>query len=180
MPRAYIGVGSNIDPEANIPAALRMLAEVATIVGISTFYRTPALGPPSADASDASGGIIPRSITAEFINGVVAVETDLPPRELKFGVLRPIERVLGRVRDAEKFAPRTIDLDIAVYGDVVIDEPDLVIPDPGIMSRAFLAMPLAELAPELFVDAVRSQDAGSMTALDEFTQRLRREIVHEP
>jgi 2-amino-4-hydroxy-6-hydroxymethyldihydropteridine diphosphokinase len=172
MPRVFIGVGSNIDPESSIPAALRTLGERVRIVGVSTFYRTPAVG--CLDGPD-------------FYNGVVEIETDIPPRELKFEVLRRVEDALGRVRGTDKNAPRPIDLDIAAYGDALIDEPDLVIPDPNIAKRAFLAVPLLELEPALtlpganakLADVVRSLDAGSMVALDEFTDRLRREIAYE-
>ena len=172
MPRVFIGVGSNIDPEHNILAALRMLGERVRIVGVSTFFRTPALGCADGPA---------------FHNGAVEIETDMPPRDLKFQVLRCIEDALGRVRGLDKNAPRPIDLDIAVYGDALVDEPDLLIPDPNIAMRAFLAVPLLELDPDLMLpgansklaDLAASLDTGSMVVLDEFTDRLRRELVHE-
>lgn len=168
MPRAYIGVGSNIDPERNISAALRMLSAAVRIVSISTFYRTPAIG--SSDSPD-------------FYDGVVAVETDLGPRELKFDVLRKIEETLGRVRCADRNASRTIDLDIEVYGSLAISEPDLVIPDPDITDRAFLALALLELDPAMVLpgteeklsEIAESLDIKSIVGLDEFTDELRRE-----
>lgn len=185
MPRVYIGVGSNIEPEINIPKALRMLSEVMPIAAVSTFYRTPELGQIGADAS---GGILARSIGAEFINGMVAIEADLPPRELKFDVLRGIETALGRVRGPDKCEPRTIDLDIAVYGDLVVCEDDLVIPDPDITSRAFLAAPLLELDPamvlpgsgERLAGAVSRMPMDDMTPLECFTRQLRQEMRLEP
>jgi 2-amino-4-hydroxy-6-hydroxymethyldihydropteridine diphosphokinase len=166
MPRVYIGIGSNIDPESNIPAALRMLGEAVKIVRISTFYRTPSLGSPGSP---------------EFYNGVVAVETSIAPRELKFAVLRRIEESLGRVRGPDKFAPRPIDLDIIVYGDLQVDEVDLVIPDPEITKRAFIAVPLVDLDPAMtlpgsgvrIADLAGRMDIGGMTALEDFTERLR-------
>ncbi len=85
MPFVYIAVGSNIEPEENIPKALRMLARQVCITGVSTFYRTPAVDSLSSP---------------DFINGVVRAETEIPPRELKFGVLRPIESALGRRRSS--------------------------------------------------------------------------------
>jgi len=157
MPRVYIAVGSNIDPESNVPTALRMLSEAANIVAVSTFYRTAALGP---DAPD-------------FINGVVAIDAQLPASELKSDVLRPIEAALGRVRTQDKYAPRQIDLDIAVYGDRIIDS--------DVSTRAFLAAPLIELDPDLpLPEAARKLDTSGMAALTEFTDNLRRELLDEP
>jgi 2-amino-4-hydroxy-6-hydroxymethyldihydropteridine diphosphokinase len=127
--RAYVAVGSNIQPERNIPRAMRMLKRRARIVGTSTFYRTPAIGRPEQ---------------AEFVNGVWAVETDIPPRTMKFAVLRGIEQRLGRVRSADACADRTIDLDLVLYGDEAIDEPDLKVPHPDLV-RPFVALPLLEL-----------------------------------
>lgn len=179
MPRVYIGVGSNIDPELNIPAALGLLKSKGRIAGVSTFYRTQAIA-----SSNASGSLLPRSIGAEFYNGVIRFETCYEARELKFEVLRGIEQALGRVRSDDKCAPRPIDLDIVVYGDEVIDEPDMVIPDPEIPARAFLAVPLLELEPEIVLPGMSARladvcvfDASAMTALDEFTDMLRREAI---
>lgn len=173
MPTVYIGVGSNIDPEINIPAALLLLGEQVRIVSISTFYQTEPVG-----VSD----------SPPFYNGIVGVVTDIPPRELKFEILRNIEEVLGRIRGADKYAPRTIDLDIIVYGNAIINEPGLVIPDPDIVNRAFIAVPLLELEPDLVLpdyevklaDVVESMPADSMVPLIDFTRRLRLEIMNEP
>lgn len=169
MPRVYIGVGSNVDPELNIPAALGFLKSKGRITGVSTFYRTSPVGPDGAPP---------------FYNGVICLDTCFQPRELKFEVLRSIEDALGRVRCGDKCAPRPIDLDIALYGESTINEPDLIVPDPEIVARAFLAVPLLELDPDIVLpgtnarlaDVVQSLDVGSMTTLDEFTQILRREI----
>ena len=165
MARAYIGVGSNIDPEMNIPRALRLLIEAVEVTGISTFYRTAALG----DDRQPS-----------FYNGVFAVETALPPRELKFCLLRPLEERLGRRRSEDRYLPRTIDLDLLLYDDLVLNEEDLVLPDPEIARRAFLAVPLCELAPEMILPgdgraicAIAAQfHPRSMAALADFTAQL--------
>lgn len=169
----YIGIGSNIDPEANIPAAVRRLGGVTTITGLSTFYLTEPIG---------------NSTTPAFINGVIRIETDIPPRELKFDVLRSIENALGRIRTEDKYIPRSIDLDIIVYGDLVVSESDLVIPDPDIYTREFVAVPLAELDNGLILpdtgkcisDIARSMQGTSMRPLESFTLALRKEILHEP
>jgi len=163
---AYLAVGSNIEPERNILEALERLRQQVSVTGISTFYRTEPLGRPQQP---------------DFLNGVWRIRTSVEPRELKFEVLRPIERALGRVRTADKYAARTIDLDILLYGRAVIDEPGLVIPDPGLRGRPFLALALLELAPRLVLpdtgEALReSQCVQTATGLRpevEFTEILR-------
>jgi len=134
MARAFVAVGSNIDPEDNIRRAVRLLARRTRIVAVSTFYRSSPVGPPGQPA---------------FVNGVVEIETDLHPLELKRTVLRRLEACMGRVRTEDKYAPRVIDLDLVIYGDRTADTPELTLPDPQIRTRPFLAVPLAELAPDL-------------------------------
>ena len=130
---AYVAVGSNVRPERNVPAALRLLARKVEVLAVSTFYRTAPLSRPDQPY---------------FLNGVLAVRTAGGSRMLKFDVLRPIEAELGRRRAADRDAARTIDLDVVLYGDRVVDEPDLKIPAPDI-DRPFVAVPLLELAPDL-------------------------------
>ena len=139
--RAYVGVGSNLDPERNIPAALTRLAQLVKVTGVSTFYRTAALGPPGQP---------------DFLNGVVSVETVLSARELKRSVLVKVEKELHRERAADRYAPRVIDLDLVLYGDLVCDEEGLVLPDSHILERPFLAFPLLELEPELVIPGTRT------------------------
>src|SRR5215467_8416980 len=105
MARAFIGVGSNIAPEENIRGGLRRIAQSARLVSISTFYRQPAIDHPEEP---------------DFYNGVIEIDTDLPPTILKWQVLRRIEAALGRRRSKDKYAPRTIDLDLLLYNDCVI------------------------------------------------------------
>ncbi len=171
MARAWIGVGSNIEPAENVSRALRRLAEAVPVLAVSTVYQTRPEGRPG---------------DPPFYNGVVAVETDLGPREIKYQVLRRIERELGRVRGSDRFAPRTIDLDLLLYDDLVLREPGLVLPDPTIQRRAFWALALAELAPGLVLPGVGRPVAevaaalppGGAQPLDAFTERLRREVEH--
>ena len=149
--------------------AMNLLAESVRIVAVSTFYRTEAEG---------RGGQPP------FYNGVVAVATEMPPGELKRSVLRKIEEELGRRRSEDKYAARTIDLDILIYDDLAVCEGDLVIPDPQIGERAFLVVPLAELAPDLVLGGtglrlgeMAAAHAGhKMEPLREYTELLRRSI----
>ncbi|MGC9317270.1 MAG: 2-amino-4-hydroxy-6-hydroxymethyldihydropteridine diphosphokinase [Armatimonadota bacterium] len=169
MARVFVAVGSNIDPERNVRAAVRALARRTRVVAISTIYATAPLR---------------RHEQATFYNGVVEIETGIPPRELRSEVLRCIEAQLGRVRTGDRWAARTIDLDIAVYNDLVISDSDLQIPDPDIPRRAFLAVPLAELAPDLVLpgsgerlsEIAAAFDDHDMDPLPEYTQSLQEEI----
>jgi len=165
MSQAFIGVGSNIAPEENIPRAVDLLRRSMRVTGISTFYRTPALGDEEQPP---------------FYNGVIRAETDQPPRAIKVEVLRGIEERLGRRRCADRYAPRTIDLDLILYDDLVVEEPDLLLPDPDILRRAFLAVPLCELAPELVLPGGRpvcslavELTAQPLEPLPAFTETLR-------
>lgn len=167
---AFIAVGANIEPEAHILRALDLLRGSMPVVATSTFYRTASLG---------------RQEQAPYLNGMWRVRTRLAPRSLKVSVLRDIEARLGRVRARDKFAARPIDLDVALYGDQVVHEPDLHIPDPDIQRRPFLAVPLLELAPELVLpdsgqrlaDLPVARAAADMTPADEFSQQLQRRLM---
>lgn len=161
MTTAYVSLGSNIEPEANIPRALELLAGKVRLGGLSTFYRTEPVGPEGQPP---------------FINGVAQVATDLPPRALKFDVLRAIEAALGRQRGPDRYAPRPIDLDLLVYGDFNVDEPDLVLPDPDLTERPYLAAALADLDPEL----APAFDGSPGVPLLDFSSRLKeRFLSHE-
>jgi len=167
--KAFLGVGSNIEPEYNILEALKRIQRYIKVTGTSTFYRTMPIGRPGQ---------------GPFLNGVWRIETSGPARTLKFEYLRRIEGELGRVRMEDKYAARTIDLDVIVYGDAVIDEPDLKIPDADIRTRPFVAVPLLELEPELVLadtgerlaSVVESMAVVEMEPVSEFVERLRRVI----
>jgi 2-amino-4-hydroxy-6-hydroxymethyldihydropteridine diphosphokinase len=163
---AFIAVGSNINPQENIPRAMTILNAQLSIIAISNFYKTAAVG---------------TTAQPDFLNGVVKIKTAHQPREIKFDILRKIETCLGRVRTADKFAPRTIDLDLILYGMLVVDEPDLHIPDPAIRTYPFVASPLFELAPNLILpDTGNPLSTEPVTKLktdlhleSDFTTRLR-------
>ena len=136
MPRAYVGLGSNLgDREATLRDAVEHLRAVerVEVVGVSELRETDPVG------------VVDQPL---FLNGAVAVETDLSPRELLDALLH-VERELGRVRDGERWGPRTVDLDLLVYGDVAVDEPGLRVPHPRLHERRFALEPLAELDPAL-------------------------------
>ena len=169
MSLAYIGVGSNVDPEQNIAAALRLLKKAVRPTAVSTFYATAALRSPG---------------DPPFWNGVFQVETLFAPRVLKFDVLRPIEAHLGRRRPADPYAPRTIDLDLLLHENTVLNEPDLQLPSADIAQRPFVAIPLLELAPALVLpgsgrklaELAAAMPREGLEPLPEFTAKLRREV----
>jgi dihydroneopterin aldolase/2-amino-4-hydroxy-6-hydroxymethyldihydropteridine diphosphokinase len=171
MPRAFIAIGSNIEPEQNVRRALRLLARAVRVDAVSTVYRTAALG---------------RAEQPDFYNCVAAIETERPPRELKREVLRRIEQQLGRTRTEDKHAARTIDLDLIVYDDVAQADGDVALPEPGIETRPFLAIALHELAPDLtlpgsgrrIADIAAALADQPMERLPEYSARLRREVAH--
>ena len=127
---AFVAVGANIEPETNIEAALEALMQQLDVQETSTFYRTSP---------------VERKEQPRFVNGVWKVGSTLAPRQLKYEVLRKIEVQLGRVRTDDTHAARPIDLDVVLFGDSVISEPGLAIPDPDIRTRPFIAVPLLEL-----------------------------------
>lgn len=130
---AYIAVGSNLVPESHIEAALGQLAACTALLGVSRFYRTPAIG---------------RTEQPDYLNGVVKLGTGLSVRALKFELLRGVEANLGRVRSADRFAARPIDLDILLFDSLVVAEGDLVLPDPDLLQRPFLCAALLDCWPD--------------------------------
>jgi 2-amino-4-hydroxy-6-hydroxymethyldihydropteridine diphosphokinase len=136
--RAYVGLGANLgDREGTLRAAVEALAaeDGVEVVALSTLRDTEPVGV----------GEQPR-----FLNGVVALETTLGPREL-LDCLLDVERRFGRVRVPGERAPRTLDLDLLLYGDDAIHEPGLTVPHARLHERRFVLEPLAELAPGLVV-----------------------------
>ena len=134
MARAFIGLGSNLgDREAALRGALELLGE--DVVAVSSFRETEPVGYLDQPA---------------FLNAAAALETGLEPRALLERLLG-VERELGRTREGPRHGPRTIDLDLLVYDDRVIDEPGLVVPHPRLAERRFVLEPLAELDPVLVV-----------------------------
>lgn len=133
MARVYLALGANLgDRAANMRKALAALARKVRVVEVSSLYETEP-EPPGQPL---------------FYNAAANIETELEPREL-LRFTQGIEAELGRRRDGERFGPRPIDIDILLYSDVVLDEPGLVIPHPRMHERAFVLVPLAEIAAEV-------------------------------
>jgi 2-amino-4-hydroxy-6-hydroxymethyldihydropteridine diphosphokinase len=131
--RAYIGLGANLgDREATLRSAVATLSEApgVEVIAVSTLRETEPIGPVRDQ---------PR-----FLNGAVAVETTLSARVLLDLLLR-VEAAHGRTRDGPQGGPRTLDLDLLVYGDESVSEPGLTVPHPRLHERDFVLEPLAEL-----------------------------------
>lgn len=142
---AYIGVGSNLgDSRARVLAAFDALDALprTRLLTRSRLYRTRPFGPVEQ---------------GDFINAVAGIETHLSARELLAGI-RGIEAEAGRVRDV-RWGPRTLDLDLLVYGSERIESPELTVPHPGIAERGFVLAPLADVAPTLEVPGAGRVDA---------------------
>ncbi len=137
MTRAYVGLGANLGPrEVTLLRAVDLLAAAdgVEIVAVSRLQDTEPVGVVDQPA---------------FLNGAVALDTGLSPRGL-LDVLLGVEQELGRVR-AERWGPRTVDLDLLLYGAETVDEPGLRVPHPRLHERRFALEPLAELDPDLVV-----------------------------
>ena len=122
--QAYLSIGSNITPKVHLPRAIQLLKGYGKVKAISSVWESHAVG----------------SDGPNFLNACVLFLSHLPPYELKEGIIRPIEAALGRVRYADKNAPRTIDLDIVLYDDQPLNV--------DFWDYAFVVVPLAELIPK--------------------------------
>ena len=132
---AFVGIGSNLgDREENLRRAVDLLSKEdgIAVTAVSEIRETEPVGPVEQ---------------GPFLNGAVRIETAVGPRELLDRLLA-VEQRLGRVRE-ERWGPRTIDLDLLLYGDEAVDEPGLTVPHPRLHERRFALEPLADLAPSL-------------------------------
>jgi len=171
LSEAFVGVGSNVDPEKNILSALPELGARVKVLDASRFYRNPALSPD-------------RRKLPPFVNGVLKIRTGLNPFDLKYGVLRGIEGKVQRKRTGDRYRPRTLDLDLLVYEGLEVDAEGLALPDPDISMQPFWAVPLAELTPDFhppgvslsMQELVRTLDTGSFVYLESFTAEVHRTL----
>ena len=163
--KAYISLGSNIEPEQNILRAASALKSFGTLLATSRVYRSPAI------ASEPQ---------PEYLNAAVLLLTNFEPETLRQG-LRKIEADLGRVRTPDKFAPRTIDLDLCLYGSLTLESDVLTLPDPEIDTRPYLAVTLAELDPDFVLPggneslssiALRLRNRAKLTLEKDLSRRL--------
>lgn len=157
---ACIGLGANLgDPAAALRAAFEALARLPAtrLLAASRLYRTPAWG---------------RTDQPDYVNAAALLDTALDPQGL-LAALLDIERRAGRVRDGLRWGPRTLDLDLLLYGDRVIDLPGLRVPHPHLHVRAFALVPLAEIAADepfpghgCVGEALRGVDVRGVVAID--------------
>lgn len=160
--QAFISIGSNIDPERNLPRCVDRLGIIGEVVAVSRVYQNPAVG---------------STTQPDFLNAAVMIETTMVPSDIKRR-LYDIETELGRVRTGDAHAARTIDLDLCLLGDQVERSTELALPHPDIEKYVFVVMPLAELAPEfvhptlgvsLYELAARMAGAATLTPRSDVT-----------
>ncbi|MEM0212627.1 MAG: 2-amino-4-hydroxy-6-hydroxymethyldihydropteridine diphosphokinase, partial [Candidatus Methanomethylicia archaeon] len=157
-------------PEDNVRKSLIYLRDKFKVTKISTVYLTKAIPPNQPD----------------YYNCVVEIKTNLDPFYIKY-VLRKIEEKLGRVRSENKYMPRTIDLDLLLYGNLVINSDELIIPNPEIL-RPFVIIPLYELNEDLVIpninkslkEIIKSVNGDDMKPLNDYTEELRKEVLISP
>jgi 2-amino-4-hydroxy-6-hydroxymethyldihydropteridine diphosphokinase len=160
MTRAYVALGSNMgDPRAQVLRGFEALSALphTQLLARSRCYRSAPWG---------------MTDQPEFVNAVAELETTLAPRQLLDGLL-DIERNAGRTREGARWGPRVLDLDLLLHGTAEFDEPGLNLPHPHLHERAFVLLPLADLAPELDVpghgrvcDLLARVDAAGCVPLD--------------
>jgi 2-amino-4-hydroxy-6-hydroxymethyldihydropteridine diphosphokinase len=132
LARAYVSVGSNVDRETHVRAAVNALQAYFGTLVISPVYETGAVGFEGDP----------------FLNLVVGFDTELPPEGL-VEFLKSVERARGRTPDSNGFRPRTLDLDLILYGDLILETPAFVIPRDELLHHAFVLAPLVDIAPDL-------------------------------
>jgi 2-amino-4-hydroxy-6-hydroxymethyldihydropteridine diphosphokinase len=143
--RAFLGLGSNLGHRRR--QLREAVAALPDVVAVSPVYETEPVGGPPGQGP--------------YLNLVVELDTELTPRQL-LELGRRLEDAAGRER-AERWGPRTLDVDVLLVGDLTVDEPDLVVPHPRIWGRRFVLAPLADLAPELLTEGWEARVAGDVT-----------------
>ena len=129
---AYLSLGSNIEPEKNLPAAVRELERIGRVLLASSVWQSPSLGGPDQP---------------DYLNAALLLETPMSAEYLKKEVIAAVESLLGRVRSGDRNAPRTIDIDIILFDFEQLRIGGRTIPDREVLERPFVAIPLAEIAP---------------------------------
>ena len=160
--RAYLALGSNIEPERHLREAVKRLAQHGQVRALSTVWETAPVG--FADQPN-------------FLNAVVLLATPLTAQALRAEAIPAVEAALGRARTGNKFGPRTIDIDLVLFNGEVLDLGRRHIPDPEIATRPYLAVPLAEIAPD-YVHPETGQTLRAMAASLSTAGMVRRSDVH--
>ena len=167
MPEVYVAAGSNVAPERHLACAVAELAREFPGARFSPWYRSR----PAGAAADAAGAA--EAAGADFINLVAGFSTERLVREVH-SRLRQIEGRCGRVRTAAPLQPPALDLDLLLYGDLVCQEPQLRLPRPELLTRAYMLGPLAALAPQTLHPTTRLTIAELWQRFDKSTHPLER------
>ena len=157
MPDVYVAAGSNIEPQKHLRLALRLLDERFAPLSVSSAYRNPAVGFHGDD----------------FINLVVGFTTDLSMPAV-LDALHGVENACGRPRDAPRWAPRSMDLDVLLYGDRVEKTPAYTLPRPDLLRRPYMLGPMAEIAPDVSHPIAGKTFAELWNAFDRGTHAMQR------
>ncbi|MFQ5548489.1 MAG: 2-amino-4-hydroxy-6-hydroxymethyldihydropteridine diphosphokinase [Woeseia sp.] len=160
MPAVYLGLGSNIKPEENLRLGCTELENSFGAIVKSSVYRSKAYGFEGDD----------------FLNMVVSLDTGQPPIEIQDRIEK-IHRLAGRDRAAGAYSARTLDIDLLLYGDLVVDEPPIRLPRPDILRFGFVLGPLAEVAPELIHPATNQSIAAHWRKFDKGRHPVTRQDV---
>jgi len=155
MPDVYVAAGSNIQPELNLRSAISALKRRLGDLRVSRAYRNQAVGFEGPD----------------FINLVIGFETELTLTEV-LSVLQAVEGLCGRPRKAPKFEPRSMDLDLLLYGDMVCATHAITLPRPDLINKAYMLGPLADLAPELVHPTLKQSIADLWKGFDQAAHPL--------
>ncbi len=156
MVRVYLGLGSNVDPEENLRLGVRELRRIFGEIDLSAVYSSAAIGFDGAD----------------FLNMVIRLQSTDSPREIQ-GQAESIHVLAGRDRNSDKFSSRPLDIDLLLYGDEVIDEPDLKLPRCDVLDYSFVLRPLAEIDPGLVHPKTGKTMAAHWKAFDAGRHPLR-------
>jgi len=155
MTRVYVAAGSNIEPQVNLERAQAELARILGSLRVSPWYRNAAVGFAGED----------------FINFVFGFDTALGVHDVQ-AQLREVEALCGRPPNAPKWAARAMDLDILLYGDLRLDEPQLKLPRPDLLLRPYMLGPLADIAPGLIHPTMGRSIAQLWAAFDPAAHRM--------
>jgi 2-amino-4-hydroxy-6-hydroxymethyldihydropteridine diphosphokinase len=150
--RAYVALGSNLgDRSAHLAFACNALGRVprTVLAAVSSSHETDAVGPPPQ---------------GRYLNAAAALDTSLTAREF-LNALLEIEQTRGRTRTGQRWGPRTLDLDLLLFGDQILSEPGLTVPHPRLHERLFVLAPLAEIAPDAVVPTLHRSVADLLKSL---------------
>ena len=163
---AFISIGSNIDPEKYLPLAVENLSRLGEQISVSLVYQNPAIARPEQ---------------SDYLNAAAHVVTANSALEIR-GILRQIEESLGRIRSKDKYDSRTLDLDLCLLGDQVLETAELILPDPNLLKYAHIAVPIAELDPDFLHPiagsnlreiAYRLRPEANLSLREDISQRIR-------